>query len=80
MSKRAEETPRPDASTQLRVVERIRALVEQAKELVADEACLDALDGSEAEDLAEVQSRLIDAAACLRSLSKQLKARGGVRS
>jgi len=50
-----------DATTQLRTVERITALVEKAKEILGDEACLDVLDGAEGQNLSELQARLIDA-------------------
>jgi hypothetical protein len=64
-----------DAKKQLAVIERIKALVEQAKEVLGDESCLDVLEGSEANHLAMLQDCLINACACLRALRKQLKGR-----
>ena len=64
-----------NATTQIAVVARITALVEQAKAILGDEARLDVLDGPEGQNLSELQSRLIDASACLRALTKQLTTR-----
>lgn len=63
-----------DVTTQqLAVVLRIKAAVEQASELVHDEACLDSLEGPEAQNLAELQNSLSSAGACLRALKRQLR-------
>jgi len=63
------------AAGQLEVVERVTRLVEDAAQIVGDDASLDVLEGAEAKNLSELARSLSNARVMLRELRRQLKAR-----